>query len=374
MRSSNPFGGELGGAGGGGGSSSARGKFECEGGRNFGIISATMSLRILYIIDRGILGGIQRHVQCLSNCLKNECEIAVCVVGNEGELGRQMREDGIKVFALGCNSGHDPRLCLRFDRLIREFRPDIIHAHVMPILGLAWLKFFHRQIPLIRSLHLPYSRKHGIMRWLDRRYVYNLAVSQATLNSLKNAEPKAKGEVFYNPIIVKETKRGEPTLPPKIGMVARPAQIKDWPSFHKVADEVARAMPVEIRNLGEKKDCPNGREMIGKMDLMLMTSFSEQMPTVVLEAMAEGTPICGFIPRGGMTEILGLSNGALREVFIGERDCGKLAQIAVRILRDGDLRERLIADGRQIVAGHFDAEKNCRGRLMEVYARERFGA
>ena len=125
---------------------------------------------------------------------------------------------------------------------------------------------------------------------------------------------------------------------------------------------------VQFLNAGEKSTC-DGREAIAKMDLFVMTSKHEELPTTVLECFALGTPVCGFIPVGGMSDILKFSTGPLREVFIAERSCEKLADIVLDLLAHPEKRLALIEDGRQIVESHFDAEKSCRGRLMEIYEK-----
>ena len=125
---------------------------------------------------------------------------------------------------------------------------------------------------------------------------------------------------------------------------------------------------VQFLNAGEKSTC-DGREAIAKMDLFVMTSKHEELPTTVLECFALGTPVCGFIPVGGMSDILKFSTGPLREVFIAGRSCEKLADIVMDLLAHPEKRQALIEDGRRILENHFDAEKNCRGRLMEIYEK-----
>ena len=126
---------------------------------------------------------------------------------------------------------------------------------------------------------------------------------------------------------------------------------------------------VQFLNAGEKSAC-DGREAIAKMDLFVMTSKHEELPTTVLECFALGTPVCGFIPVGGMSDILKLSGGPLREVFIAERSCERLSDIVMDLLAHPEKRQALIEDGRRILEDHFDAEKNCRDRLMGVYRAE----
>ena len=172
------------------------------------------------------------------------------------------------------------------------------------------------------------------------------------------------------------------------GMLGRNAEVKDWPAFCDVGTAArARSGSVEFWGVGVTEDeavaefgdaakaiqwkgkQPDGRKWIGKMDLFLLTSKHEEMPTVVLEAFAERTAICGFIPVGGMSEILSFSQGPLKEVFIKERDTSRLAEIALSLLNDEAKRQAVIEDGWQIVTQHFAAGKIVPGQLVPIYRK-----
>lgn len=303
-------------------------------------------MRILFISDRRD-GGIKRHVQRLRSCLPSEVE--------HYTIGEDEPFAG--------NSGHDWREFSQIRRVIKKFKPDIVHFHTIPLLMALYVKWICR-IPKVCTIHTPSNPNPCLSRRLVNWAVlpcYWLAVSAVNWKRFSAAHPSVKGEVFHNPIELIEPRVNDRKM--AIGMVGRNALVKDWPSFHQVAEIVG----VEAWNIGEEGIVANAREKIREMALFVLTSHSEEMPTVVLECFAERTPICGFIPVGGMHEILEYSNGALREVFIEERNCEKLAGIARRILDDAELRERIVEDGWQIVTRYFDAEKNCRGRLMEIY-------
>lgn len=314
-------------------------------------------MRVLYISDRQA-GGIVSHVKCLTSCLPSEVERYVIGLGGDEPFAG--------------TSGHDWREWFQIRRVIRDFRPDVIHFHTNPLLMELYVKWFgHTRV--ICSIHTPSSPRPR----LDRRLVnwaaepcYWLPVSQVNWARFKTAYPQANGEVFFNPIRLGSLTRERATVPSAgfvVGMVGRSAPVKDWPSFHRV-EEIVRATSPEVSflNAGEEEYC-DGRDALRRMSVLMITSISEELPTVVLEAFALGTPVCGFIPKGGMHDILAFSQGPLREVFIEERSVEKLAAIVTRLKGDADLRRALVIDGRQIVENHFDAEKNVRGRLMELY-------
>lgn len=337
-------------------------------------------MKILYISDRQD-GGILRHVRCLRQCLPADVESFEIGLGGDEEFAGR--------------SGHDFRELWQIRRVIRVFKPDIVHLHCQPLMMLLYLKYF-TSIPRICSLHTPSRRKVAWDRHILNLTVqpcYFLAVSSKTWKRFLWNYPKAQGAVFYNPLRVGDAQgcgwRSSMNARNMIvGMLGRNADVKDWPSYIKLSAKmsvsarnvsfwgigISKAEAIakygELANRIEWKGFqPNGREWIGKVDVFVLTSKEEEMPTVVLEAFAERTAICGFIPEGGMSEILSFSTGPLKEVFIKERDTSRLAEIVVSLLKDDVKRNAVIEDGWQILTNHFDAEKNCKGQLMDIYRR-----
>lgn len=351
-------------------------------------------MRVLYVISTGILGGIERHVQCLSRCLTEDrttgAEVKVLVLGEGGPIASALMADGIDVVAFGAKSGHDLSLFLKFRRLMRGWRPDVVCPQMPMLVPMLYFNLFDRRTPLVRSIHTPTGRESRLVGLvtglLGRRYDRFLPVSGSTWKEYTAAHPWAsgRGEVFFNPLRLAPPKPRTANSPLRVGMIGRIADQKDWGSFAAVAalggaDFVAAGGTREdaatllggnapgldaVRWEGRKSD---GRAWIASLDLFVMTSKHEQLPTVILECFAEGTPVCGFIPEGGLSEILEFSEGPLRDVFIPRRDPAELSLIVRRLVGDVSLRAALAADGRRIAERHFDAEKNCRGRLMEIY-------
>lgn len=326
-------------------------------------------MKILYISDRRD-GGILRHVKCLRECLPPEVStFEIGLGGNEEFAGK---------------SGHDLKEVWQIRRVIKEFKPDIVHFHIPALLMAVYVRFFTK-IPMVRSWHTPTVGKEGlkdkVMRWLLDRDCYYLPVSGATWTGLKRWASGIKGEVFYNPVRIGSSSRLEMenggvrhashSLGHRfvVGMVGRNADQKDWPSFHKVEAMVKAKMPeVEFVNGGEIKPC-DGLKEIGRMDAFVMTSKHEELPTTLLECFSLGTATCGFVPVGGVADILQYSRGPLRNVFIEDRDILRLAEIVMSLLNDEAKRKAVVEDGWQILVNHFDAEKNCKGQLMGIYRR-----
>lgn len=361
-------------------------------------------MRILYISDRGS-GGIKNHVQCLRRCLPQD--VGCYTIGEDESFTGA--------------SGHSFAEWKQIRRVVKNFKPDVIHLHTLPLLMCLYLRLFERRIPRFVSLHTPGDRKpplkERVLHWLVAP-AYYLPVSSVTWQGFQKWHKGVKGEVFFNPIEVpsfefgglglerdaQETQNSKlktqnPVTEPQTsnlktqtsnliaGLIGRNADVKDWPSFAQVTSLVAQKLSsVKFWGVGVSEEeanlqlgdlashiewmgfQSNGREWIRRMDVFVLTSMHEELPTVVLEAFLMKTAICGYIPRGGMTDILAFSDGALKSVFIEERNPQKLAVIVQRLLEDEALRQRVVEDGWQIVTKYFDAKVNCQ-KLVEIYRR-----
>ncbi len=349
-------------------------------------------LKVLYITDGGE-GGVSSHVRCLAQCLKGRVDALVCITYRTIALKVMLDEDSTPYFCCNCKNGHDIRLVFNIRKIIKEFKPDVVHFHDLPLFAALYVKML-RGVRVFSSIHTPSLVHPSLSRKLVNWAVepcYWLPVSHEHRKNFKMCYPKARGEVFFNPVKI-STRDGEWAIRNEgmfvVGMVGRNAEVKDWASYCSVV-RIVRMFQMtgrmrfwgvgvsedESKKFGEDSKVVewkgwqlNGREWVRKMNLVLLTSKTEEMPTVVLEAFQVGTPVCGFVPEGGMEDILALSNGALKEVFVRERDCAKLAGVVRRLAEDADLRRRVVGDGWQILTNHFDAEKNVQGRLLGLYA------
>jgi glycosyltransferase involved in cell wall biosynthesis len=253
------------------------------------------------------------------------------------------------------------------------------------------MRFFPR-IAFAMSIHGPsvsgaeWAARRRSLRWklkeiaaaaVERRPDYYLPVSGSTWKEFLQVRPGAKGEVFYNALRLDAIPKRQPRpgREKKVaGMVGRMADQKDWPSFAAIAraavssrgdvefwgvgaDEAWAAENVGenakyVRWFGSRQDA---RDLIAQMDVFVMTSKHEQLPTTLLEAFAIGVPVTGFMPEGGTSEVIDLSGGA-SAIMIEERDCAKAAANVLKILDDPALAASMVAAGGETVHRHFDME------------------
>ena len=102
-----------------------------------------------------------------------------------------------------------------------------------------------------------------------------------------------------------------------------------------------RAAGVDVRFLGRR---PDARRLIGRADVLVVSSESEGLSVVTLEALAAGVPVVST-PATGMAELLEAGAG----IVTGRPDARLLAEAVVSLLGDPSAREAHGAAGRALV-------------------------
>jgi glycosyltransferase involved in cell wall biosynthesis len=89
-------------------------------------------------------------------------------------------------------------------------------------------------------------------------------------------------------------------------------------------------------------------------DVLILPSYSEGMPNVVMEAMACGLPVIST-RVGGLPEAVGSCKGA---ILIEPKNVEQLEEAMVRIAKDPDLQIRMSIAARQKAVAEFGAIPN----------------
>ncbi|MEB3337771.1 MAG: glycosyltransferase family 4 protein [Leptolyngbyaceae bacterium] len=140
-------------------------------------------MRILHILN---------HVQEIGNgivnvaidlaCLQAKAGHPVRVVSAGGEYKKLLAQYGVKHLEL--NQQRTPRNLLqairRYQRIIQDFQPDIVHVHMMTGVVLAWLCKFQFSYALVATVHNEFQRSAVLMGLADRV----ICVSQAVADSM----------------------------------------------------------------------------------------------------------------------------------------------------------------------------------------------
>ena len=210
-------------------------------------------------------------------------------------------------------------------KTIKEWKPDLIHAHY----GLCGvLANLQRKVPVITTYHgsdINNPKVRPLSRVAIRLSVFNIFVSQKCLDIISPKEKFALIPCGINlsayPFINKLEARQ------MMGLDANKKYILFAGAFDNAVKNaplaIAATKQVEGAELLELKGYSRAQVnfLMHAVDAFLMTSFTEGSPQVIKEAMACGCPIVS-VDVGDVTEIIERTEGC----FISEADPKVLAE------------------------------------------------
>jgi glycosyltransferase involved in cell wall biosynthesis len=128
-------------------------------------------------------------------------------------------------------------------------------------------------------------------------------------------------------------------------------------AFAKELERLAEGL--NVRFAGFRSDAAAA---LGEVDALILPSWIEGLPLVVLEAMAQARPVVATAVGGTPEAVLDGETGLL----VPPRDVPALAGALEQLVGDGDLRRRLGEAGRSRVEAHFSASAMSQ-RILEIY-------
>ena len=114
--------------------------------------------------------------------------------------------------------------------------------------------------------------------------------------------------------------------------------------------------------LGFRDDTP---DLLRQFDVFLFTSLHEELPTTLLEVFALRTPVAGFVPKGGTSEILELCKSP-PGVFLQQRSPQPLASAVNDLLNDPLRADAMTEEGFRVVREHFNMHAIA-AQVMGIY-------
>ena len=275
-------------------------------------------------------------------------------------------------------------------RKLREARIDLVHfADIMAAHHCSFGALLAR-VPSITQVRNafpePVSFRDGIFLRPVRKFVF---VSEDAKRVFGYPVPAERAAVLYDgidpppvPAGAREAVRAEFSIPlssPVIGMVARVAEQKDFPTLVRAAAIVVQRHPdtrfmivgqhsgmaaytehyLMIRRMLEEHRLSDHfiftdlradvDRLIAAMDICVLSTHQEGLPLVILEAMAQQKP---FVATnvGGISEIVRHGDTGL---LVPHEDPAGLADSLVSLLDDPALAARFGARGRALVDGEF---------------------
>ena len=304
---------------------------------------------------------------------------AVLVAHPEGELAERASE-GHDLIRLAPRTEVDLHAGWKLSRIIKDLRPDIVHAHdphAVALSSLALSFLTSGKCPaLVASRRVAFHLKgHAFSRWkyhqVDCFVAASNAIHQMLIDDGIDPEPRRHGLRRHRP----PSRAGRaaanihaefwlPTHAPIVGAVAALTQekghkylidaaalvVRDVPDARFVIlgeGELRPALERQIKELHLDKHVvlPGFRadilSFIKSFDLFVMSSLFEGLGTSLLDAMALSKATVAS-DTGGIPEVVSHGETGL---LVPPRDARELASAIAKLLKDPERRERMGAPG-----------------------------
>jgi glycosyltransferase involved in cell wall biosynthesis len=341
-------------------------------------------------------------------------EVLIVSLTPLGPMGLQAREAGVPTESLEMRRGvPDPRGLVRLIRLVRAWRPDVLHSHMVHANLMARVLRLFVPIPaLVSTIHNIYEG--GRVRMAAYRLT-NALVDHMTIVSQAAADrfvsegivPKNILTVVPNgvdtdrfrtvPASARESLRDSMGLEREFVWLAvgRFEVAKDYPNMLRAfatvhqrhpravlllvgrgtlqaeSEALAQALGLEeaVRFLGVRQDVP---ELMSAADAYVMSSAWEGMPMVLLEAAAAGLPIVSTVVGGNDEVVRDQESGFL----VPPRDPDGLGMAMARLMELPDADRRSMGErGREHVRAHYGLSRvveRWEDLYREILARKGF--
>lgn len=359
--------------------------------------------RVLHILPNLGSGGAERLVVSLLKFMKTEIDVGLCVLySRQGTiLEKEVDRLSIPVWYLGKRKGPDPRMIWRVARVVKEFRPTVIHTHRYVLrYVLPSIFFVQNEGVCIHTIHNEaehevdlvgtYIHRIAFRRgWVEPiaisnvlatgvRDLYRIKRVPVILNGIETARFRAASDaraevraafgIDSNDVVLLHVGRFAPqkdhlTLLKAFYVVSRQYKgtrlwlVGDGEGRRQVEHYVqSNALVDRVRFLGVRRDIP---EIMAASDIFVLPSRWEGVPLVVAEAMAAGLPVVATAV-GGVPEMI---TDGVTGLLVPVGAVNALAGAIDTLIRDADMRRRLGQQARTVAASSLDISNTARGYL-----------
>ena len=314
------------------------------------------------------------------------------VVAHPTGVLRERAKEGLDVIALAPRTEMDLGAAWRLSRLIRQVRPDVIHAHdphgvAMSAMALS-MSTEARKPPLVVSRRVDFRmRGNSLSRWKYRQVDLFICASEAIRRLLlSDGIPAERTVTVHEGIDLSRVDAAPPAnlhaefwLPhhaPVVGNVAALVPHKGQRHLIDAAALVVRQVPDArfiIAGEGELRSAleravrehhlekhvflagfrPDVLSLHKGFDVFVMSSVTEGLGTSLLDAMACRRPVVAST-AGGIPEVV--VDGETG-ILVPPRDHEAMAAAIVKLLQDPQLRERMGHAGLVRARRRFSAER-----------------
>lgn len=349
------------------------------------------AIRVLHVISGLTTGGAERLVvSAVTGLPAPEFEHAVCCLALRGRLADDAERAGAPVWCIGAFPGiRHPLAFWRLVRVIRSFKPRIVHTHLQSANLYGRLAARIARVPVIvateHNVYTTKARRYvAAERWLARRTQALVAVS-AEVRRLLAAQLRLAPEsihLIHNGVPLRAPapdrvaayrrrlsrdaddfvvgcvasltpKKGHEFLLRAVALLngrgrrCTLALAGDGPQRAALASLVAE-LPLTDRVIF-LDDVPDVASLLAAVDAFVLPSIVEGLPLALLEAMLAGTAVVATRVGGVPEAVTDGVNGLL----VDPRSPAQLADAIERLMASAPLRATLGANARATVQRGF---------------------
>ena len=362
-----------------------------------GLFYSFMGISVLHVLHAYRPGGMENMIAQMAKLLpRTEFAVTICALTDADDFKHRLPVN-TKVLELGKKRGLDLGCVMRLRRVIRQSRPDVVHSHNWNALVYSILAVGLGRTALLHGEHaLLYGWERSPWRVRLRQALYSRCDVVHTVSQGQADELKAFGitdgvdlRVIRNGVdIVKFTPQdkvagrvslGLPTEGLCLGMVARCVPEKRHSLLLQAFEEIGTVFPLAILVLaGAGGTCETQTRAIvsghrhasriywlglrddlvtvyNALDLLVVTSTSEGMSNVSLEAMSCGVPVLMNEACGSEELIVEGVNGRAEPMG----DAAEVAGAVASLLQAPAELKRLGREARTWVACQHPLEKTA---------------
>jgi glycosyltransferase involved in cell wall biosynthesis len=373
-------------------------------------------VKVLLLSTSMGMGGADKQILAAAEEMRRRGhEVLIVSLTALGPMGAEARTQGIPTESLEMRRGvPDPRGLVRLVRVVRAWRPDVLHSHMVHANLLARALRLLVPVPAtVSTIHNIYEGGPLLMaayrltnRLVDRMTIVSEAAGDRFVRD--RIVPRELLEVVPNGVDLEDfrevTTAERESMRSSMGIgkefvwlaVGRFQPAKDYPNmlrgFAQVCqrypqtilllvgrgplqaeiETLARSLGLEgkVRFLGVRQDVP---VLMGAADGYVMSSAWEGMPMVLLEAAASGLPIVATMAGGNQEVVLDQESGFL----VPPRDAGALGAAMLRLMGLSQAeRSRMGQKGRQRVRTEYGVKRvvdRWEDLYRKVFARKGLG-
>jgi glycosyltransferase involved in cell wall biosynthesis len=344
----------------------------------------------------GMGGADKQLLSAVQEMRGRGLEVMIVSLTALGPMGLEARSLGIPTESLAMRRGFpDPRGLVRLARLVRAWKPDVVHSHMVHANLMARaLRLFVPVPALVSTIHNIYE---GGPLWMAAYRLTNRLVDQMTIISQLAADRFIREDIVPSRLLrvvpngVDSNLFREVSAETRLALrrslgierefvwlaVGRFEIAKDYPnmlrafdlvrqrhpgsvlllvgrgSLQSEAEQVAQSLGLgaQLKFLGVRDDVP---EIMSASDGYVMSSAWEGMPMVLLEAAAAGLPIVATRAGGNEEVVCDEESGFL----VPSRAPDLLAAAMLRLMELPEAQRRSMGQrGRAHVRAHYSLSR-----------------